>query len=443
MSQKDKTGRYRTIGLAAVAVAAAVALAAPTVAVAAPAGHTQEGSGGDGPQPIAEPAPAGRHALVAPGDTAAATAELDEIKATVAEHVKKLEAAEKSFNRAVGALADADVAVSETERRIEELTERSDQVVVGAFVTPPSQSTLEVLATPSGAEATVKDAVLGLNADATAGVLADLNAARTELEEQQAAQEEARRKAEAARAEAEAALAELEDAIGQQSQFVMALTQGLDADAARRASDDPALAKQLEARRKELRGELDEMRKEREYAAALEALAEAQRREEERRRAEAAAAAEEASSGGAGSAPAPAPSTPSSGGGIVCPVNGPVSFTDTWGASRGDGRYHQGVDMMAASGTPTVAPVSGQVEHRSSSLGGLSWYIYGDDGNTYYGTHLSGFASQGAGWVAAGTTIGYVGSSGNASASAPHLHFEYHPGGGGAVNPYPLVAAAC
>ena len=53
--------------------------------------------------------------------------------------------------------------------------------------------------------------------------------------------------------------------------------------------------------------------------------------------------------------------------------------------------------MMAAYGTPTVAPVSGQVEHRSSSLGGLSWYVYGDNGHTYYGTHLQGYANQGGG----------------------------------------------
>jgi murein DD-endopeptidase MepM/ murein hydrolase activator NlpD len=98
--------------------------------------------------------------------------------------------------------------------------------------------------------------------------------------------------------------------------------------------------------------------------------------------------------------------------------------------------------MLASRGTPTVAPVSGEVVHRSSSIGGLSWYVYGDNGNTYYGTHLSGYENQGVGWVEGGTTIGYVGDSGNARGT-PHLHFEVHPGGGSPVNPYPYVAEAC
>jgi murein DD-endopeptidase MepM/ murein hydrolase activator NlpD len=140
--------------------------------------------------------------------------------------------------------------------------------------------------------------------------------------------------------------------------------------------------------------------------------------------------------------PPPEPAPPPAPVGPVCPVQGPVEFVDSWGAARSGGRGHQGVDMMAASGTPTVAPVGGTVEHRESGLGGLSWYLDGDDGNTYYGAHLSGYESVGVGWVGAGTVIGYVGDSGNA-AGTPHLHFELHPGGGGAVNPYPLVASVC
>jgi murein DD-endopeptidase MepM/ murein hydrolase activator NlpD len=104
--------------------------------------------------------------------------------------------------------------------------------------------------------------------------------------------------------------------------------------------------------------------------------------------------------------------------------------------------------MFAATATPTVAPVAGQVDHYDSGLGGLSWRIYGDDGNYYYGTHLSAYANVGAGHVEAGTVIGYVGQTGNAATTPPHLHFEIHPGRGpgappGAVNPTPTVTAHC
>ena len=105
--------------------------------------------------------------------------------------------------------------------------------------------------------------------------------------------------------------------------------------------------------------------------------------------------------------------------------------------SRSGGRAHKGVDMLSPMGTPTVAPVSGTVTHRGNSLGGLSWHLNGDDGNYYYGTHLSAYANQGAGHVEAGTVIGYVGDTGNARGT-PHLHFEIHPGGGGGGQPVPL-----
>lgn len=133
--------------------------------------------------------------------------------------------------------------------------------------------------------------------------------------------------------------------------------------------------------------------------------------------------------------------------GWLCPVAGPVSFIDSWGAPRSGGRTHRGVDMFARRGTPVVAPVGGTVEHRSNSIGGPSFHLWGDDGNYYYGTHLDGYGPI-TGVVDAGTVIGYVGDTGNARGTSPHLHFEIHPGRergepSTPVNPTPAVAAAC
>lgn len=129
------------------------------------------------------------------------------------------------------------------------------------------------------------------------------------------------------------------------------------------------------------------------------------------------------------------------GDGWVCPVQGATAFGDTYGAPRSGGRTHEGVDMISARGTEIVAIVDGEAIARSNTLGGLTISFYGTDGNRYYYAHLDAYASLGS--VAKGTVIGYVGDTGNAQFSTPHLHFEIHPGGGAAVNPYPTVAANC
>lgn len=135
--------------------------------------------------------------------------------------------------------------------------------------------------------------------------------------------------------------------------------------------------------------------------------------------------------------PPPPPAPPPPSGGMACPVPG-AAFVDTWGAPRSGGRRHLGVDMMASTGTPIRAPVSGTVTHRSVTTGGLSFFLAGSDGRVYFGTHLSSYGQGGS--VSAGTVIGYVGMTGNAS--TPHLHLEIQIGGQ-PVNPYPYVRAAC
>lgn len=125
---------------------------------------------------------------------------------------------------------------------------------------------------------------------------------------------------------------------------------------------------------------------------------------------------------------------------------GTFRFRDTWGAPRSGGRRHRGTDVFAPMNQPTYAFTSGVVErHSNSRLGGLGLYLRGVDGNVYYYAHLASIEPKGAvgNWVVAGDLIARNGYSGNADPWAPHVHFELHPGGGSAINPYPWLAAAC
>jgi murein DD-endopeptidase MepM/ murein hydrolase activator NlpD len=123
-----------------------------------------------------------------------------------------------------------------------------------------------------------------------------------------------------------------------------------------------------------------------------------------------------------------------------------VSFRDTWGAPRSGGRRHQGTDVMAPFNVPVYAFTNGVILRRSSSrLGGLGLYMRGDDGATYFYAHLNGYTSAGSAGrrVVAGEHIGYNGYTGNATRSAPHVHFERGGGGGARQNPFPYLVAAC
>jgi murein DD-endopeptidase MepM/ murein hydrolase activator NlpD len=125
---------------------------------------------------------------------------------------------------------------------------------------------------------------------------------------------------------------------------------------------------------------------------------------------------------------------------IICPILGTSAYGDTWGAPRSGGRRHQGVDMLAPTGTPLQAVFSGIADHRDNVLGGITISFYGDNGNRYYYAHLSAYEGEG-GRVEQGDVIGYIGDTGNAT-GVPHLHFEIRPNGGVPMNPYPSVRAA-
>ena len=152
----------------------------------------------------------------------------------------------------------------------------------------------------------------------------------------------------------------------------------------------------------------------------------------------AAAAAQPTSGGGGATVSVPTVST----NGKACPVAGPVSFIDSWGYPRSGGRSHEGVDMMADYGTPVVAVTSGSITYSGYGGSAGNWQILsGSDGNAYWYMHNQQNIVNG-GSVRAGQQIATVGDTGNAT-GIPHLHFEFHPGGGGAVNPYPLAASLC
>lgn len=124
------------------------------------------------------------------------------------------------------------------------------------------------------------------------------------------------------------------------------------------------------------------------------------------------------------------------------PVAGATTFTNDWMFGRPGGRLHQGIDLFAARGTPVVAVADGSVFRVGyNGLGGWRLWVSDTGGNTFYYAHLDAYspaAVEGAS-VSRGTVLGYVGDSGDARGTSPHLHFEIHPGGGGPVPPYPIV----
>lgn len=150
---------------------------------------------------------------------------------------------------------------------------------------------------------------------------------------------------------------------------------------------------------------------------------------------------------------APAATPVVTGSGLIIPVSGVAraQLVDTYTQSRAAGRVHEAIDIMAPAGTPVFAAIDGTVAKLfTSKLGGLTIYEFGPDGQrVYYYAHLQGYAPGLAEGQALkqGQVIGYVGSTGDASPEAPHLHFSVGDLGpekqwwkSTPINPYPLLA---
>ena len=116
------------------------------------------------------------------------------------------------------------------------------------------------------------------------------------------------------------------------------------------------------------------------------------------------------------------------------------SLNDTWGAARSQGRRHEGIDIFAGRNTPIRATTRGMVLNIGpNGLGGRTVMVLGPGGQRHYYAHLEKYPELKRGqWIEAGTVVGFVGDSGNAKGTPPHLHYGIYTMGG-AINPYPLL----
>ncbi len=118
-------------------------------------------------------------------------------------------------------------------------------------------------------------------------------------------------------------------------------------------------------------------------------------------------------------------------------------ITNTWHAPRDGGRLHEGQDIFAPRGTPILSATEGYVvKIGEDSLGGQTVSVIGTGGRIYYYAHLEAYAphlTEGD-YVTTQTLLGYVGTTGNAAGTPPHLHFGVYESTRGAMNPLPLLS---
>ncbi len=262
----------RLLVVALVAALPALAPAAGGAQVPGP-GPTEPGDGLAGARPPVDPS-----AEALRSDGTSVVGALDSYEAAVQSEVAKLGQARADQATADQAVVAADAAVADTKGRISALTDQSDQVVIDAFVNPPSESVLDALTAASTMDATVKQAILDRQSDADADVLGQLDSAKAQLATEQATRAEAAGTARQQAREAQAAVDDVVAAQSQESVFVVTVQDRVAAnlsEAEAVARLDPAAADAMRARETEIAAKLNEIVAQRQQRAAEAALAQA------------------------------------------------------------------------------------------------------------------------------------------------------------------------
>ena len=378
--------------------------------------------------------PGAAAAIPGPDEEAAerAAAEIQDAKDRANEAAAEFFEAQSEFEQLADEVVALETEQAELQRQVDALATQVEEVAVNRFLASGTSGIPLLTDFREPSEQLQADVLVGVATDTSADVMDEYDRLRADLE-----------------ANHEALVDKQEDLEQQQEDYLAlqaeaeAQVEALTRIEEQRIEDERNYLAYLAQQREEQR------RREEEAAAA--AAAQAARAAEEQAVADRAAADAAAQAAVMASAPSPDSASEATGdggggdgggggGGIICPMAGSSSYADGWGNPRSGGRRHQGVDMMASTGTPLVAVVSGSVTFKHNSLGGNSIWLKGSNGDSYYYAHLSAYEGSSRD-VSQGEVVGYVGDTGNAR-GAPHLHFEVHPGGGAAVNPYPYVVAA-
>ena len=327
-----------TIAVAAVA-ASGMALA-PAATQAGPAQQAPPNAHGD-------LGPAGGASIdveVFKGQETDVVAALDELDDNVHRQLAEVERARAGLASAKAGLERADAALAATQARIHDLVALSDEVVVDAFINPPSDDAIDALTGDSVADASVKASIVDLQTDADASVLEELHAAQSELKARKGEQDEAAATADAKADAAAAALTDLESAQSQQAAFVLEVQDRLDrtlSEAEALAKIDPALAAQLEAEQFAIAARLEAIRRDDAQRGVLVALQTEQAEAAARQAAEAQAAAQ------AAAAAQPGGMGPASGSlaTVACPGGGSITVDSSLASN-----LSQLLDAVSAAG---------------------------------------------------------------------------------------------